>query len=389
MKKDVLIITNYYPPEIGAAANRIHLLAQGLREHGNTVSVVTPFPNYPHGKIFPGFKWKWLKKDNENGINIFRLWLFASNSKIKLLRFFAMLSYSFSLTLFFLTRRIPNKVIIQSPPLIVAFFSVFFLRSKKRKLILNISDLWPQAGLELGAFKKNFTYRALEKIEHFNYKNVDLILGQSNEILSHVNKIVPNKEALLYRNFPKVNTSAHLSESLKEDTTLHIVYAGLLGVAQGIHSMLNELDFSKIHLHIYGAGAELESIESFIKTRKELPITYYGSVSRDVILKKLPDYHVAIVPLLNRIHGSVPSKIFELALLGMPIIYFGGGEGEMLVDKYNLGWVAKAGDYQSLNNCIKSISPSDCGSDKRAEIIETANNNFDFDSQLKKLTNYI
>ncbi len=389
MKKEVLIITNYFPPEIGAAANRIHLLAQGLKEQDFTVSVVTPFPNYPHGKIFPEYKWKWLKKNNENGINVNRLWLFASNSKIKLLRFFAMLSYSVSLTLYFLTHRISNKVIIQSPPLIVAFFSVLFLRSKKRKLILNVSDLWPQAGLELGAFKKNFTYRTLEKIEHFNYKNVDLILGQSNEILTHVKDIVPNKEALLYRNFPKVNTSSHLSESSEEDTTLHIVYAGLLGVAQGIHNMLNELDFSNIHLHIYGAGAELEIIETFIKTHSELPITYYGSVSRDVILKKLPDYHVAIVPLLNRIYGSVPSKIFELALLGMPIIYFGGGEGEMLVDKHNLGWVAKAGDYESLNNCIKSIRPNDCGSNKRAQITETANKNFDFDRQLKALTNYI
>ena len=176
---------------------------------------------------------------------------------------------------------------------------------------------------------------------------------------------------------------------MKENTKLHIVYAGLLGVAQGIHSMLNNLDFSNIHLHIYGAGAELEIIKTFIKTHNELPITYYGSVSRDVILKKLPEYHVAIVPLLNRIYGSVPSKIFELALLGMPIIYFGGGEGEMLVDKFNLGWVAKAGDYDSLNNCIKSIRPSDCGSDKSAEIIETANKNFDFDRQLKTLTGYI
>ena len=158
--KDILIITNYFPPETGAASNRIFHLAKGLQKHKYKVSVLTPLPNYPKGKVFEGFRGCFKRSSIENGIAIHRLWIYASNAKNKLLRLIAMLSYSFSLIWFFLWNKIPKTVIIQSPPLLVAFTSVFFLRSEKRKLILNVSDLWPLAGLELGAFKKNFSYKS-------------------------------------------------------------------------------------------------------------------------------------------------------------------------------------------------------------------------------------
>src|SRR5690606_20427179 len=89
----------------------------------------------------------------------------------------------------FLWNKIPKMVIVQSPPLLVAFTSMLFLKSKHRNLILNVSDLWPMAGLELGAFKKNLSYRILEKIERFNYKKADIILGQSEKIITHIKVI--------------------------------------------------------------------------------------------------------------------------------------------------------------------------------------------------------
>src|SRR5690606_14748935 len=174
--KDILIITSYFPPESGAASNRIFHLAEGLQTHDYDVTVLTPLPNYPTGKIFSDYKGKFRHSSIENQIKIHRLWIFASNSKNKVLRLLAMLSYSFSLVWFFMWNSIPKKVIIQSPPLLVAFTCMLFLKSKKRQLILNVSDLWPIAGLELGAFKKNFSYKMLECIEFYNYKHADMIL---------------------------------------------------------------------------------------------------------------------------------------------------------------------------------------------------------------------
>lgn len=384
---DILIITSYFPPETGAASNRIFHLAEGLQKYNYNVSVIAPLPNYPKGKIFEEYKGKFNKTSIENNIKIHRLWIYASNSKNKLLRLLAMLSYSFSLIWFFTWNKIPNKVIVQSPPLLVAFTCMFFLRHKKRKLILNVSDLWPIAGLELGAFKKNFSYKLLEKIERFNYKKADLVLGQSEEILEYITSIVPHKETFLYRNYPNFDVSEFVLENDKSIRT-KIVYAGLLGVAQGIYRLCEELDYSNIEFHIYGDGAEKEIIKTFISENSHLPVIYHGELARGLLHKELLKYDVTIIPLLNRIYGSVPSKIFEYAHLGLPMVYFGGGEGETIIKNYNLGWVAEAGNYNALNYTINKIREN-LNEVSKKSIQKTAITHFNFKEQLNTLINVI
>ena len=386
--KEILIITSYYPPEIGAASNRIFQLANGLKNHNFKVSVLTPLPNYPTGKIFNDYKGKVKSSSVENDITIHRLWIFATNSKNKFKRLIAMLSYSFSLMWFFLWNKIPITIIVQSPPLIVAFTNMFFLNSKKRKLILNVSDLWPIAGAELGVFKKSLGYKVLEKIEQFNYKKADLILGQSEEILSHINSLFPSKETFLYRNYPDFEPPEIKHSSSNEKTT-KIVYAGLLGVAQGVYKLCEELNYHNIEFHIYGSGSEQKKIKEFISNHKELPIIYHGEIAREMLHKEIIKYDVAIIPLLNRIYGSVPSKIFEYARLGLPIIYFGGGEGEEIVEGLELGWVAESGNYDQLNKVISKIQTLGINSEIRNRITKTAFENFDFETQLNELTKFI
>ena len=382
--KDVLIITSYFPPETGAASNRIFHLADGLQQRGFKVSVITPLPNYPTGKIFPEYKGKFKHTSIENDITIHRLWIYASNSKNKLLRLFAMLSYSFSLIWFYTFNKIPKTVIVQSPPLLVAFTSMLFLKQKGRNLILNVSDLWPIAGLELGAFKKGFSYTMLEKIERFNYKRASLIFGQSEEILEHVSSLFPEKETVLYRNYPDFEPPI-IDAAVTSSKRIKLVYAGLLGIAQGIFKLCEYLEYSNIEFHIYGAGAEKSKIETFIANNPDLPIIYHGEVTRDQLHQALMQYDITIIPLLNRIYGSVPSKIFEYARLGLPMLYFGGGEGETLIEKNNLGWIAESGNYDNLNKVISTIKKEVISIDYRKNIQQCAIDNFNFDRQLDLL----
>ncbi|WP_435135539.1 glycosyltransferase family 4 protein [Formosa sp. A9] len=382
---DILIITNYFPPEKGAASNRIFHLAEGLQKQNYTVSVITPLPNYPKGEIFDDYKGVFKNTSVENNITIHRLWIYASNSKNKLKRLIAMLSYSFSLTWFFMWNKLPNKVIVQSPPLLVAFTCMFFIRNKNRKLFLNVSDLWPIAGLELGAFKKNFSYKLLERIERFNYKKADLVLGQSEEILAHITSIFPEKNTFLYRNFPDFDPPK-LVEKPTNHEKIKMVYAGLLGIAQGIYKLCTELDYSNIQFHIYGAGAEKESIENLIATNPELDIVYHGEIARSELHQALLQYDLTIIPLLNRIYGSVPSKIFEYGKLGLPMLYFGGGEGETIIENYKLGWVVPSSDYKALNLQLSKIDNTELNHRFKNQIQKTALKNFDFEKQLNQLT---
>lgn len=378
MPRDILIISNYYPPESGAAPNRIQTLATSLTKNNFDVTVVCPFPNYPFGKIFDTHKGRLQSKTTEHGITVYRLWLFASNSKNKFIRLFSMLSFAIHLFLFLLFKKTPKNVIIQCSPLFVGFFGVIISKLKRKKIILNVSDLWPLAGLEMGILNKGFYYSILEKIELFNYRNSDLLLGQSQEILTHFKKNVPEKPTFLYRNYPNFKTTP-VSEPL-DNTTIKIVYAGLLGIAQGILNICNEIELPEnVEFHIYGNGPETTQIIELIKVKPR--IYYHGSVTRAVLHQELKSYHITLIPLINRIYGSVPSKIFEYTRLGLPILYFSDGEGADLVTTHQLGLTVSSLDYIGLNNTIADLSTYKIKLPKKTDLIKIAEEHFNLETQ--------
>ena len=360
--EDILIISNYYPPEKGAAANRIEHLAQKLHQKNYRVSVICPLGNYPEGELFAEYKGKFSVTEQRENINVKRLWIYPSVSKNLVVRLLSVCSFSLMLFFYLVFKKTPTKVIVQSPPLLLSFISVFVLSFKRKKIILNVSDLWPLAAIELRALKENsVSHKISLYLEQFIYKNSTLILGQSNEILNHIKSIFPAKSCFLYRNFPdhKINEKVltRASES-PGNQPIKIFYAGLLGIAQGVFELCQNLDLSllNIELHLFGDGAERNQIEVLISSQNKQKIFFHGMVERHELHERLKYYDVAIVPLKTRIYGSVPSKIFEYTALGFPILYFGGGEGENIVLENNLGWVAEVENFEALNNTILEIS---------------------------------
>ena len=391
--KEILIISNYYPPEKGAAANRIEQLALKLNQNKYTVSVICPLGNYPKGQLFDEYKGKFSVTENRDGITVKRLWIYPSVSENLLVRIISVLSFSITLFFYLLFKKTPKKVVVQSPPLLLSFISVFVLSLKNKKIILNVSDLWPLAAIELNALKKDSISHKLSLFcERFIYKKATLILGQSNEIITHVHSFFPNKNCFLYRNFPDHNISEiELSRSLgtEKNQPIKIFYAGLLGIAQGVFELCQKIDLKglNIEFHIFGDGAEKTQIEALISSEKERNIFFHGMLDRKELHERLKSFDIAIVPLKTRIYGSVPSKIFEYGSLGFPILYFGGGEGENIVIENNLGWVASVGNYDDLNEKLKAISEiKKANLDlMKKQIFKQAQKVFDLDNQMKIL----
>ena len=356
--KEILIISNYYPPEKGAAANRIEQLALKLHQNNYKVSVICPLGNYPKGELFPEYKGKFSVTENRDNITVKRLWIYPSVSKNLIVRIISVLSFSLSLFFYLLFKKTPQKVVVQSPPLLLSFISVFVLSLKNKKIILNISDLWPLAAIELKALKENsFSHKFSLFLERYIYKKATLIIGQSNEIITHVKSIFSNKECYLYRNFPDHKVE-NLDLITEKNQPIKIFYAGLLGIAQGVYELCEKIDLKglNIELHLFGDGAEKNQIETLISSEKGKNIFFHGMMERNDLHQKLKSFDIAIVPLKVRIYGSVPSKIFEYGSLGFPILYFGGGEGETIVEENKLGWVASVEDYKDLNEKLKLIS---------------------------------
>lgn len=387
--EDILIISNYYPPEKGAAANRIEQLALKLHQNNYTVSVICPLGNYPKGELFSEYKGKFSVTENRENITVKRLWIYPSVSKNILVRILSVLSFSLSLYFYLLFKKTPRKVVVQSPPLLLSFISVFVLSLKGKKIILNVSDLWPLAAIELKALKQNsFSHKFSLFLEHFIYKKATLILGQSNEIIAHVHSLFPDKKCFLYRNFPDHRLS-QMGLKTDENQPIKIFYAGLLGVAQGVLEMCQKIDLKNINieLHIFGDGAEKVQIEKFIKQQSEQKLFFLGMLDRKELHEKLKLFDIAIVPLKTRIYGSVPSKIFEYSSMGFPILYFGGGEGGTIVTENNLGWVAEVGNYTDLNEKlieISTLSESEVNLKKNV-VFNQSKKVFDLTLQIKEL----
>tara|TARA_R100000306_G_scaffold1446_1_gene4013 strand:+ start:1750 stop:2913 length:1164 start_codon:yes stop_codon:yes gene_type:complete len=381
--KDILLITNYFPPEKGAAPNRMYSLAKALQESGFRVHVVCPKPNYPTGQIFEGYKDGFYKKTTEENLITHRLWLWASNSSNKFLRLLSMLSFSFSLSLFFLFRKNPKIIFIQYSPVFVGFTAVFWSWVLGKKRILNVSDLWPLAGLEMGLLNKGTYYSILEKMERFCYRKSNLIVGQSEEILSHVTKYCKTP-TFLYRNIPDFTPPTITEKPI--ETPIKLVYAGLLGLAQGLAEICHKIQLPDgIELHIYGGGPEADIISKISKES----IFYHGEVDRIELHWALQQYDIAFIPLTNRIYGSVPSKIFEYTRLGLPVLYFAGGEGGDLVEKHQLGWNIPVSDFDALQNFISNLNVEKARFFLKEDIKNKSIKAFNFKEQFEALNKAI
>lgn len=392
----ILIVSFYYSPEVGAAPSRITNLANGLKELGVDVEVLTCMPNYPQGYIFDNYRGKLYQKEIIDGITIHRYWSYATISKHPLKRAISMLSYSFIIWLFSLKRKLIksyDRVLIQSPPLPVAYSAILlFKKVFGKKCIINISDLWPGSAVELGAIREgSMIYHAFKYLEKKIYHEADGIMGQSNEILDHVQLYIHSSSRLfLYRNLQKYQISY---VNRKRNGKLKLVYAGLLGVAQDIMGLISQVPFKDldVEFHVIGGGAQLDDIKQWCNNNTNSLVKIYGFVPKHEMHTLIKQFDASIVPLATRIHGAVPSKIFDILPQGLPLLFCGDGEGAQFVKNHKVGWVCAPSDYKQLINNIKELRDmeNDGYENLSAHCIEVSKLYLDFDSQIKKLLDWL
>ena len=175
--KNIVILTQYFPPETGAPQNRLFSLAKFLKVKGVNVSVITSLPSYPKSKIFSSYKNKFILKENISGINVYRSWLFVSKSP-KII--FRLINYfSFVITSFLLGLRVVKNntelIICESPPLFLGISALILKKIKRTKLLFNVSDLWPRTAEELGLIKNRFLLSMTKALEEYIYAKSDFL----------------------------------------------------------------------------------------------------------------------------------------------------------------------------------------------------------------------
>lgn len=386
----VLLVAERYWPEVGAAPSRLANMAEGLKTKGCEVEVLTSLPNYPQGKIFDGYRGRISKHEVHNSVDLFRYWIFATVSRNPIARGLNMFSFAFMIWLFaFKRKRIKSYdiVIVQTPTLVVAKSAMMiFKKIYHKKCILNISDIWPLTAVDMGAMKegsRSFNY--MSKLERYLYGNADGVLAQSQEILDHVAEYPNANRLFLYRNLQKYQIDY---EYKHKSSPLKVVFCGMLGVAQDVAGIVKNIPFKEMNVefHILGGGKQYDEICEYIKNNPNCNVYAHGFVPKDEITNRLREMDVTIIPLVTRIRGAVPSKLFDILPQGIPIIYSGGGEGAKFVEDRSLGVTCTPGDYTALQNAIIKIRNMQENEyeEMSSRCINVSKEELDFDKQMEQ-----
>ena len=348
----LLILTQYYPPEIGAPQNRLHELAVRLKVKGIEVEVLTAMPNYPSMEIMDAYKGGKIKYEIIDGISVHRSKIYVSKSKSIISR---LLNYfSFVFTSYFKGRKLSSYdyLMVESPPLFLGYSAILLSKKLKAKLIFNVSDLWPESAEKLNLVNYRSLLNLAYSLEKKCYEKAFLVTGQTMGIVDNIKSRFPQKEVywlpngvdLNYYNPESKIESNFRKDNAFGDTDFLIFYGGIIGYAQGLEVILNAANelksFDKIKFILQGSGPELERL-MLLKTELELNNVYFlPPVNKKMMPSILFAIDVAVVPLkkLDLFRGAIPSKIFEALSMKVPLLLGVDGEAkEHFIDKANAG----------------------------------------------------
>jgi glycosyltransferase involved in cell wall biosynthesis len=336
----IIILTQYFPPEIGAPQNRLYEVAVRLKRMGVDVEILTAMPNYPKMEIQDGYRGKWYMNEEMEGMTIHRAWIYVSKRKSiisRLLNYFSFVFTSMWIGMFKLGRA--DYLFCESPPLFLGISALFLKRIKRAKLIFNVADLWPESAEKLGIITNRFLLNTSTKLEEHLYKKSALITGQAQGIVSNIksrfpNKIVywlPNGVDLSFYDSMKITSTWRGENGFSSDDFLFL-YAGIIGYAQGLDVILNAAKLTQdkpaLKWILLGTGPEKERLLA-LKASLNLSNVYF----LDPVPKaKMPEIwkaaDISMIPLrrLDIFKGIIPSKIFESMAMRKPLLL--GVEGE-------------------------------------------------------------
>jgi glycosyltransferase involved in cell wall biosynthesis len=362
MKKNAVIVTQYFPPEIGGGAHRSFGFAEELSALGVEVTVVTAFPSYLIHKKHARFRFKPYEKQQVNNLTIYRTFVIPSDRGNFLMRLLYYLSFTISSTLLVLLkiRRIDILLAI-SPPLFTGITGVLAKRFKSAKFILDIGDLWPESAVQLGILKNTFAIRFSQGLERWIYHHCDGINLVTKETLEQFRNNNKNGTCITYvPNFvdtcfvQKREKDLGLVQSLGLTDRLIFGYVGNIGVAQGLNVVVDAAHrtrhIKEIAYVIVGDGVESSRIEREIRDLGLSNIHLLPPVSREEIVNYISLIDVMIIPLVkvDLFRITIPSKLYESMAAEIPVILCVDGEARSIVEQANCGVFAEPGSPDEL-----------------------------------------
>lgn len=344
--KKILIVTEcFYPEEF-----KINDIALSWKDKGYDVDVLTLTPTYPLGKVFPGYKNGFFRKDEYQGINIFRLHAvtgYRDSVVKKILKYINFMIFG-SIAAIFIGRKYDYVFGFNMSALTGMLPAVVIRKLYKKPLTFWTQDVWPDSVYAYGFKKTKMLSTALDIFVRFMYKNIDSIAVSGKGFESKLTPYI--RKDLIFHYLP--NWADDLDNNLasknlgKSKEAIHFTFAGNIGKVQNLENIINAFcllssEFQeKSQLNIIGDGSNLENLR--ILANNNPNIVFHGKKPRSDMASYYKASDFLIISLVDEpiFSVTVPAKTQTYIAAKKPILAIINGDTASVIQDNNLGLYA-------------------------------------------------
>ena len=360
----VLLLTQWFDPE---PTFKGLVFARALVKQGFEVEVVTGFPNYPGGKIYPGFKLKLFQREFIDGVKITRLPLYPSHGQSGIGRVFNYVSFAAASLFYgvFFAKR-PDVIYAYHPPLTVGIAASIIRFFRRVPVLYDIQDMWPDTLKATGMFSNDKLLGVVSKVCDWVYRHVDKLVVLSpgfKKVL--IERGVPEDKIEVIYNWcaeEQIIASAETPICFSDNARFRILFAGNMGKAQALDAVLDaaytlQSRSRPVEFIFLGGGIEVDALKRIAIEKSLTNVTFLPAVPMAEVGGYLKAADALLVHLkkdpLFKI--TIPSKTQAYMAVGRPLLMAVDGDAAELVKQSGCGVVVESENVDSLVSGVELL----------------------------------
>lgn len=368
----ILFVSDNFPPESNAPATRLFEHAIRWVERGDQVTVITCAPNFPEGRLYPGYKNRWRSVEVVAGIRVVRVKTYIAANEGVVRRTLDYLSFMVTSVVAALFENRPDVVVATSPQFFcaVAGWAIAFFR--RLPFVFELRDLWPASIAAVGAVRQSVALRCLERVELFLYRRAAAIVSVTESFRRDlVSRGISGDKIFVVVNGVDLSTYSarpkdpQLLRELRLEGKFVVGYLGTHGLAHGLPKVLEAVEMllpnSEIAFVFAGGGAERGRVERTVAERRLSNVRLVSRQPKEVMPSLWSICDLTLIPLRNAnlFSSVIPSKLFESMGMGIPVLMsIPEGEATAIVREAGCGDCVAPDDPKSLADAIERLARS-------------------------------
>jgi glycosyltransferase involved in cell wall biosynthesis len=357
----VVLVSQYFPPEVGATQSRMQSFAEYLALRGHAVTVIAELPNHPQGVMRPEYRGRFLEDDRSNSYRVLRVWVKTSSEKTQMTRLSFYLSFMGLATAVSPLAGRADVVVATTPPLFTGLAGLAIARASAAPLVLDVRDLWPAAATSLLQISPGWETRVAEAIEGGLYRAATAVTAVTRPFCEHIDAIraaapgtvlLPN--GTLEQFFVGRTVGGDLL-GVRRDRFV-VTFAGTLGIAQALPSVLEAAEQLEdtAELLLVGDGPMKAIICDLARAKGLANVHFRAQIPLDEIPPLLAASDALLVPLSGHptFEQFVPSKLIDFMAVGRPVILSAAGEAARILTRADAGIVVPPEDPDALARAV-------------------------------------